>query len=112
MRSALGRDAFHAGILDAHLLLNKEDLLVEAGNPSRAGIGGIGLSARRGHGQSGQGYGWTAAEQTFWGQFLGSGRGRWGCWAMKVLSKNMKELSGPFRHNAMNGLDLADIGAY
>ena len=37
--------------------LSKEDLIREAGNPSRARIGGSGLSAGCGQGQSGQGYG-------------------------------------------------------
>ena len=36
---SLGGDCGHSGILDAHLLLNKEDLLGEAGNPSRVRIG-------------------------------------------------------------------------
>ncbi len=31
---------------------------------------------------------------------------------MKVLFKNMEELSGSFGHNARERLDLSDIGAY
>ena len=54
VRSALGWDAFHPGILDAHLLLNKEELLGEPGDPSSAVISGIGLSAGSGQGESGQ----------------------------------------------------------
>ncbi len=53
---------------------------------------------------------WTAAELTRRGQHLGRDSGKWGCRAMKVLSKNMEELSGPLGHNAMNGFDLADFG--
>ena len=53
VRSALGWDAFHPGILDAHLLLNKEELLGEPGDPSSAVIRGISLSAGSGQGESG-----------------------------------------------------------
>ncbi len=55
---------------------------------------------------------WTAAERTFWGQFLGSGRGGTVCSAMKVLFKNLEKLSGQVEDNARGRLDLPDIGAY
>jgi len=54
---------------------------------------------------------WTAAERTFWGQFLGSGRGGTACLAMKVLFTNLERLSGQVEDNARKQLDLADIGA-
>jgi hypothetical protein len=55
---------------------------------------------------------WTAAERTFWGQFLGSGRGGTVCLAMKVLFKNLERLSGQAGDNARKGLDLAQNAAY
>jgi len=55
---------------------------------------------------------WMAAERTFWGQFLGSGRGGTVCLAMKVLFKKLEKLSGQVGDNAMERLDLADIGRY
>ena len=55
---------------------------------------------------------WTAAERTIWGQFLGSGKGGTVCLAMKVLFKNLEELSGQLRHNARKGLDLGLNPAY
>ncbi len=56
---------------------------------------------------------WTAAERIRRGQPLGSGRGRrWGCRAMKVLSKDLGELSGQMGDNARRRLGLADLGAY
>jgi len=55
---------------------------------------------------------WTAADRTFWGQFLGSGRGGTVCLAMKALFKNLERLSGQAEDNARERLDLPDIGAY
>jgi len=55
---------------------------------------------------------WTAAERTFWVQFLGSGRGGTVCLAMKVLSKDLGELSGQAGDNARKRLDLPDIAVY
>ncbi len=69
-------DACHPGILDAHLLLNKEELLGETGNPSRARIGGIGLSAGRGQGQSGQGDGVDCCRADTARPVLGKWQGR------------------------------------
>jgi hypothetical protein len=54
VRSALGWDALHLDILEVHLLLNKEELICEAGNLSRARIGGIDLSEGCGQGESGE----------------------------------------------------------
>jgi len=106
-------DTFHPGILAAHLLLIKEDLLCEPADPSRARISAE-LARPRAvvRASLARAMEWIAAERTFWGQFLGSGRGGTVCLAMKVLSKNMEELSGPFGHNAMNVLDLPDTGVY
>ena len=55
---------------------------------------------------------WMAAERTFWGQFLGSGRGGTVCLAMKVLFKNLEKLSGLAGDNARERLDLGDYAAY
>jgi len=55
---------------------------------------------------------WTAAERTFWGQFLGSGRGGTVCLAMKVLFKNLERLFGQEGDNAREWLDLLEIGEY
>lgn len=52
----------------------------------------------------------TAAERTFWGQFLGSGRGGSVCLAMKVLFKNLEKLSGQAGDNAKEQLELHDFG--
>ena len=113
MGPALGRDACHPGILDPHLLLYKEGLLGEPGNPSRARISAE-LARPRAvvRASLARAMEWIAAERTQRGQPLGRGSGKWGCRAMKVLSKNMEELSGPFGHNAMNVLDLPDTGVY
>lgn len=73
---ALGRGACHPGIFDAHLLLNKEDFLGEAGNPSRARIGGIGLSAGCGQGQPGQGDGVDGSRADLLGLVLWKWQGR------------------------------------
>ena len=54
---------------------------------------------------------WTADERTRRGQCLGRGSGKWGCGAMKVLSKDLGELSGQAGVNARERLDLPDIGA-
>jgi len=56
---------------------------------------------------------WTAAERTFWGQFLGSYRGGGTvCLAMKVLFKNLEKLSRQVEDNARERLDLPDLAAY
>ena len=47
-----------------------------------------------------------AAERTRLGQFLGSGRGGSVCLAMKVLFKNLENLSGQLGDNAWEQLDL------
>ena len=47
-----------------------------------------------------------AAERTFWGQFLGSGRGGTVCLAMKVLLKKLEKLSGHPWDNAKKDFDL------
>ena len=62
-----------------------------------------------GHGRA---MAWTAAERTFWGQFLGSGRRGAVCLAMKVLFKNLERLSGQAGDNARERLDLLEIGEY
>jgi hypothetical protein len=51
----------------------------------------------------------TAAERTFWGQFLGTGRGGTVCLAMKVLLKKLEKLSCQVEDNARERLGLADI---
>ena len=55
---------------------------------------------------------WIAADRTWRGQCLGSGRGGTVCLAMKVLFKNLEKLSGQAGDNARKQLDLPDIGAY
>ena len=55
---------------------------------------------------------WTAAERTRRGQLLGRDRGGTVCLAMKVLFKNLEELSGQAWDNARERLDLPDIGTY
>jgi len=55
---------------------------------------------------------WTADERTFWGQCLGSDRGGTVCLAMKVLLKDLGELSGQAGDNGRELLDLPEIGAY
>jgi len=55
---------------------------------------------------------WTAAERTFWGHFLESGREGTVCLAMKVLFKKLERLSGQAGDNARERLDLLDIGGY
>ncbi len=54
----------------------------------------------------------AVAERAFWGQFLGTGRGRTACLAMKVLFKNLEKLSGQAGDNARERLDLPDIAAH
>ena len=39
----------------------------------------------------------------------GSGRGKWGCLAMKVLFKNLEKLSSQMENNAGRLLDLDDF---
>ena len=53
---------------------------------------------------------WTAAEQTFWGQFLGSGSVLWGRLGTEILSENLEEYSGQVGDNARKRLGLPDIG--
>ena len=53
---------------------------------------------------------WIAADRTWRGQCLGSGRGGTVCLAMKVLSRILEKLSGQLGDNARNLLDLAYIG--
>ncbi len=55
---------------------------------------------------------WTAADRTRRRQCVGSGRGRWGCRAMRVLFKNLEKLSGQIGDNARERLDLPDVGAH
>jgi len=56
--------------------------------------------------------GGEAADRTFWGQFLGGGRGGAVCLAMKVLFWKLEKLSGQLGDNARERLDLPGIGAY
>ena len=75
VRSALSRDGCHPGILDAHLLLNKEEFLGEPGNPSRAGSAELACPRAVVRASRARDIAWTAADRTIWGQFLGSCRG-------------------------------------
>ena len=99
-------------MLDAHLLFNKEDFFCEAGNPSRARIRGIGLSAGRAQGQSGQGYGVDGCGANPARPILGKWQGTVGVSGHGNAPKDSGEISGQVEDNDRERLDLGHETAY